>query len=315
MGYTLCVLGCGTMGVAVLSGVIDSLDITSKLHNGFNPKWESHTPGTLTPAVADTPDASRASRFIACVSREESAKKLRIVFDTLGPLGRTVEIFASKNVEALKQADVVLLCCKPQLAEGILGEPGIKEALDGKLLISILAGVRMHQLAEWVHPSTRVVRAMPNTPCKIREGMTVVSTLPPSAYEETDRAIILKIFSSIGRCRFLDEKHFDACTALSGSGPAFACIFLEAMADGGVMMGLPRAEALELAAQTLQGAARMVLQGGAHPAQIKDAVTTPGGCTIAGLLALEDGRVRSTIARGIQIATERASELGQPGRK
>jgi len=124
----------------------------------------------------------------------------------------------------------------------------------------------MRQLAEWVLPTTRVVRAMPNTPCKvrrignsladplifrqIREGMTVVSNLPSSENEELDRSIILKIFSSIGRCRFLEEKHFDACTALSGSGPAFACIFMEAMADGGVMMGLPRAEALELAAQS-----------------------------------------------------------------
>ena len=122
--------------------------------------------------------------------------------------------------------------------------------------------------------------------------MTVVTTLPQSEDVETNRQIILKIFSSIGRCRFLEEKHFDACTALSGSGPAFACIFLEAMADGGVMMGLPRAEALELAAQStsrnlnfqqhltdagltaMQGAARMVLQAGAHPAQIKDNVTS-----------------------------------------
>jgi len=208
----------------------------------------------------------------------------------------------------------VLLCCKPQLAHAILSEPGLKEALAGKLLVSILAGVTMEQLKGWVPPTTRVVRAMPNTPCKIREGMTVVSTLPPGTDIELDRQIILNIFSSIGRCRFLDEKHFDACTALSGSGPAFACIFLEAMVDGGVMMGLPRAEALELAAQTLQGAARMALQPGAHPAQIKDAVTTPGGCTIAGLLTLEDGKVRSTIARAIQVATERASELGQPKR-
>lgn len=122
--------------------------------------------------------------------------------------------------------------------------------------------------------------------------MTVVTPLPPSSESDVDRTIILKIFSSIGRCRFIDEKHFDACTALSGSGPAFACIFLEAMADGGVMMGLPRAEALELAAQSelhvrpfvllllrlmstaLQGAARMTLQQGAHPAQIKDTVTS-----------------------------------------
>jgi len=226
-----------------------------------------------------------------------------------------VEVVASQNLKAVKEADVVLLCCKPHLAVSILGADGIKQALDGKLLISILAGVMISQMTAWVLPSTKVIRAMPNTPCKIREGMTVVSTLPLSDSIELDRSIILKIFSSIGRCRFLDEKHFDACTALSGSGPAFACIFLEAMADGGVMMGLPRAEALELAAQTLQGAARMVLQAGAHPAQIKDSVTTPGGCTIAGLLALEDGRVRSTIARAIQIATERASELGQPSKK
>ncbi len=148
----------------------------------------------------------------------------------------------------------------------------MKEALEGKLLISILAGVTIAQLEAMVLPSTKVVRAMPNTPCKvrvriacydppppdlllpcaaqIREGMTVVSSLPPSEQSELERSIILNIFSSIGRCRFLEEKHFDACTALSGSGPAFACIFLEAMADGGVMMGLPRAEALELAAQS-----------------------------------------------------------------
>ncbi|KII88585.1 hypothetical protein PLICRDRAFT_41774 [Plicaturopsis crispa FD-325 SS-3] len=318
MGYTLCVVGCGTMGVAVLSGVVDSLQspnleasLSSSTYRGVS-KWETHTPGTSTPV--GPPDESTPSRFIACVSREESARKLRETFAALGGLGSTVEVVASKNLESIQQSDVILLCCKPQLAHSILGEEGIREALEGKLLISILAGVTIAQMTAWVSPSTKVIRAMPNTPCKIREGMTVVSNLPHSPSVEVDRSIILKIFSSIGRCRFLDEKHFDACTALSGSGPAFACIFLEAMADGGVMMGLPRAESLELAAQTLQGAARMTIAG-AHPAQIRDSVTTPGGCTIAGLLALEDGRVRSTIARAIQIATERASELGQPAKK
>ncbi|TFK27339.1 pyrroline-5-carboxylate reductase [Coprinopsis marcescibilis] len=314
MGYTLCVLGCGTMGIAVLSGVIESLQPTVLAPNGVKlSKWEVHTPGTVTPT--GTPDATIPDKFIATVSRQTSAKKLKTVFEPLGPLGQSVEIVYGQNLDAVQRSDVVLLCCKPQLAEGILGEPGIKEALEGKLLISILAGVKIYQLKEWVMPTTRVVRAMPNTPCKIREGMTVVSNLPHNDQEETDMARIIKVFSSIGRCRFLDEKHFDACTALGGSGPAFACAFIEAMADGGVMMGLPRPEALELAAQSLQGAARMVLQGNLHPAQIKDSVTTPGGCTIAGLLALEDGRVRSTIARGIQIATERASELGQPAKK
>ncbi|KIJ69231.1 hypothetical protein HYDPIDRAFT_145054 [Hydnomerulius pinastri MD-312] len=312
MGYTLCVLGCGTMGVAIISGVIASLQSRQTTH--FIPKWESHTPGTSTP-TADTPDPSLPSFFIASVTRPESAKKLQQTFGLLGGLGSSVQIIAGENLTAAKQADVVILCCKPHQAQTILGQNGMKEALDGKLLISILAGVTITQLTAWVLPTTKVVRAMPNTPCRIREGMTVVSPLPDSEDTELDRTIILKIFSSIGRCRFLEEKHFDACTALSGSGPAFACIFLEAMADGGVMMGLPRAEALELAAQTLQGAARMALQPGAHPAQIKDSVTTPGGCTIAGLLAMEDGKVRSTIARAIQIATERASELGQPTKK
>jgi pyrroline-5-carboxylate reductase len=303
------------MGVAIISGVIASLQSRDNTH--VPPKWESHTPGTSTP-TADSPDPSLPSHFIATVTRQESAKKLQHTFGLLGGLGSSVEILVDGNLIAVHQSDVVILCCKPHQAQTILGWDGMQEALDGKLLISILAGVTISQLTAWVPPTTKVVRAMPNTPCRIREGMTVVSLLPTllnSEETELDHSIILKIFSSIGRCRFLEEKHFDACTALSGSGPAFACIFLEAMADGGVMMGLPRAEALELAAQTFQGAARMALQPGAHPAQIKDSVTTPGGCTIAGLLAMEDGKVRSTIARAIQIATERASELGQPTKK
>jgi len=296
------------MGVAIFSGVIASLESSGPfLSRG--PNWETHTPGTVTPALNGDPTLPK--RFIATVNREESAKKLRKYFGSLGGLASTVEVTAGKNVEAAQQADVVILACKPQLSRTILSEDGMQGALKGKLLISILAGATISQLKALVDPSTRVVRAMPNTPCQIREGMTVVSTIPPSPEAETDRAIILAIFSAIGRCRELDEKHFDACTALSGSGPAFACIFLEAMADGGVMMGLPRAEALELASQSLQGAARMALRPGAHPAQIRDAVTTPGGCTIVGLLTLEDGKVRSTIARTIQAATERASQLGQ----
>ncbi|EIW85054.1 hypothetical protein CONPUDRAFT_69980 [Coniophora puteana RWD-64-598 SS2] len=276
------------MGVAILSGVIASLQ--SRAFEQSFPKWESHTPGTTTPAI-DTGDPSLPSRFIATVTRSESARKLQATLDALGGLGSSVDIVVGDNLRAVSEADVVLLCCKPQQAYSILSQDGMSDALTSKLLISILAGVTISQLTSLVLPTTKVVRAMPNTPCRIREGMTVVSSLPQSDDIELDRDIILKIFSSIGRCRFLDEKHFDACTALSGSGPAFACIFLEAMADGGVMMGLPRAEALELAAQSkgymlilerhgtdgmeaLQGAARMALQAGAHPAQIKDSVTS-----------------------------------------
>ncbi|KAG8746902.1 delta 1-pyrroline-5-carboxylate reductase [Ceratobasidium sp. 414] len=327
------------MGVAILSGIVASLEhrvpglagpstptlAATQLPSTSNGTSTPNLPGTMTPNinVDELPDASIPTRFLACVNRAETAKRLRPTLrTTMGPIAaEQVEILWGENLRAVQESDVVLLCCKPQMAGSILSAPGMSAALENKLLISILAGVTIAQLVDLVPTSSRVLRAMPNTPCLIREGMTVVSAIPsssssnPSAYErqlELDRAIVLAIFSSIGRCRFLDEKHFDACTALSASGPAFACLVLEAMTDGGVMMGLPRTEALELAAQMLQGTARMVLQSGQHPAQVKDAVTTPGGCTIAGLLTLEDGRVRSTIARAIQVATERASVLGQP---
>lgn len=169
------------MGIAVLSGVIDSLDSGSRIFNGLS-KWESHTPGTVTPV--GHPDETLPARFIACVNREESAVKLRKIFGALGNLGEKVEVVASQNLKAVQEADVVLLwyvsrceqslasyrhfiSCKPQLAHSILGEEGLKEALDGKLLISILAGVTMSQIIGWVLPSTKVIRAMPNTPCKV----------------------------------------------------------------------------------------------------------------------------------------------------
>ncbi|KAF8328917.1 pyrroline-5-carboxylate reductase [Cantharellus anzutake] len=314
MGYKLCLLGCGTMGIAITSGLISSLETR---WNSPVQTFGDHPPssGTSTPVpsyMMGVSEDALPSKFLATVSRKESAKKLRKLFsESFGELANLVDIFVGENVAAVRDSDVVLVCCKPQLAEAILTEEGMREAIRGKLVISIMAGVTINQLSEWLDPSVRVIRAMPNTPSKIREGMTIVSTLP-SACEANEREIILAIFSSIGRCRFLDEKHFDACTALCGSGPAFVSIVLEALADGGVMMGLPRVEALELAAQTVQGTARMVLQTGIHPAALKDSVTTPGGCTIAGLLSLEDGRVRSTFARAIQVATIKAHELGQP---
>lgn len=217
----------------------------------------------------------------------------------------------SDNVAAVRQADVVVLAVKPQVAHQVLTDPALQEVLDGKLLISIAAGIRLEQLDGWL-PETALIRAMPNTPCTIRQGMTVLAPGPRADEHHVQAA--QNIFSSVGRCRVLREKYLDAVTALGGSGPAFACVLLEAMADGGVMMGLPRDVAVEIAAQSMQGAARLVLQTGAHPAALKDAVTTPAGCTIAGLLTMEDGRIRSTMARAIQEATQVAGGLGQSDR-
>lgn len=224
-------------------------------------------------------------------------------------LGADLGVEATQdNAAAIAQADLVMLSVKPQAARGVLTAAGVPEALSGKVLISICAGVSTEQLHHWA-PAAKVIRAMPNTPCLIGEGMTVVSGGPGAT--DSDLETAAEIFSAVGRCRILDEKHLDAVTGLSGSGPAFACVILEALADGGVRMGLPRDVAVELAAQTFQGAARLVLHTGKHPAALKDEVTTPAGCTIAGLLTMEDGRIRSTLARTIEEATRTAASLGQ----
>ncbi len=223
-------------------------------------------------------------------------------------LARELPVSAgTASVEEAQRADVVLVGVKPQTAHTVLTAPGMAEALAGKLVISICAGITLEQLAEWM-PGAKLVRAMPNTPALIREGMTVLS--PAADVTEDELDIAMTIFSSVGRCRVLHEKHLDAVTGLSGSGPAFACVILEALADGGVMMGLPREVAVELAAQTVQGAARLVLETGEHPAALRDRVTTPAGCTIAGLFCMEEGRIRSTLARTVQEAALVASGLG-----
>ncbi|CUS08137.1 unnamed protein product, partial [Tuber aestivum] len=301
---TLTFLGCGTMGVAILSGILSSLT-SLRLPSAS---------GTSTPTAALLPtrfhDASKnptclPSRFIACVKRPESASRVRRAFEGFASI--PVEVYTGSNVEGVRRADVVLLGCKPQMYAEILGEEGMCEALEGKLLVSILAGVKIAALKKVVPGSTRVVRAMPNTASKIRESMTVISAADDIPPEE--KALVSWIFSQIGRSLVLGEDHMDACTALCGSGPAFYALIVEAMADGGVMMGLPRAEAQMMAAQTMQGAGRMVLAG-QHPAIIREQVSTPAGCTICGLLVLEDGKVRSTIARTIQEATNMAAGLG-----
>jgi len=212
------------------------------------------------------------------------------------------------NAAVARAVDVVVLCVKPSAARAVLDAPGVTEALAGKLLISICAGVDTRALAQSASQSA-IVRAMPNTPSVIGEGMTVVSPGPRAT--EAHMALAQTIFEGVGRCRILEEKHLDAVTGLSGSGPAFAFVILESLADGGVRMGLPRDVAVELAAQTMAGAARMVLVTGRHPAALKDEVTTPAGCTIAGLLTMEDGRIRSTMARTIEEAARVASGLGE----
>jgi len=178
-----------------------------------------------------------------------------------------------------------------------------------KLVVSIAAGIPLETLAGALPQGTRLVRTMPNTPAIARASATAISGSERATTADLDVARAL--FDAVGKTVTLDESHLDAVTGLSGSGPAYVMLFIEALADGGVRMGLRRDLAIQIAAQMFQGAARMVLETGVHPAALKDQVTTPAGSTIACLLTMEDGRIRSVIARAVEEAAGVAAKLGQ----
>jgi pyrroline-5-carboxylate reductase len=205
-------------------------------------------------------------------------------------------------------ADLILLCVKPNDAPVVLATLRNAGLRRETLLISILAGVGTDRLESMLGTENPVVRAMPNTPAVVGEGMTVVCRGRYATKTDLQRA--QEIFEAVGRCLPVDEVHFNAVTALSGSGPGYQFLIMEALADAGVRVGLPRQLALTLVAQTALGAARMVLSTGRHPAALRDDVTTPAGCTIAGLLMLEDGRIRSVLARAVEEATKTSAHLG-----
>jgi pyrroline-5-carboxylate reductase len=263
---TVAILGAGTMGQAILRGLVA----------------HGHPKGRIR-ATTRTRAAANA------LTRERGVR------------------VGTDNVAAATGADVVVLCLKPMnvvpvcraLAEG-------KALKRGALVISIAAGVRTEAIAGALGESVPIIRAMPNTPCAIGRGMTVVSRGPRAS--DGHAALASKLFAPLGRVLELEEKHMDTVTGLSASGPAFVFVMIEALADGGVA----RQVAIEMAAQMVFGAAAMVLDSGRHPASLKDDVTTPAGCTIAGVLALEDGRIRSVLSRAVEVASARAGELGGP---
>lgn len=212
----------------------------------------------------------------------------------------------TRNREAVAGADVLVICVKPQAMLDILQEirPDVKPR---HLVISVAASVSTRFIEKHLGEKVPVIRTMPNTPCSLREGMTGIA--PGAVASDKHLAKARRIFDSIGRTLVLDEKHFDAVTGLSASGPAFVYTVIESLAEGGVKVGLPREVATELAAQTVLGSARMVLSTREHPAKLRDAVTTPAGCTIDGILELEEGGLRVTLIKAVVRATERAREL------
>jgi pyrroline-5-carboxylate reductase len=210
------------------------------------------------------------------------------------------------NLRAAEQADVILLGVKPQQLADVVS--GIAPALHpGKLLISFAASVKTSAIEAAAGCEIPVIRAMPNTPAMIGAGITAICR--GKFVSDQQLALAEQIFSTVGRTVIVDEKHMDAVTGLSGSGPAFLYIIIEALAEAGVNVGLPRDIATQLAAQTTYGAAKMVLETGSHPALLKDEVTTPAGCTVEGILELEEGGLRVTLIKAVKRATERAREL------
>jgi pyrroline-5-carboxylate reductase len=212
----------------------------------------------------------------------------------------------TENARAVAGATIVLMALKPQQVKGILHE--VKKALSkDALLISAAASVTTSLIEHELGRPARVVRAMPNTPCLIRLGMTALA--PGKHATEREVEVAQNIFASMGRTVVVDEKHMDAITGLSASGPAYVYMIIEALAEAGVKLGLPRDLSTELSAQTLLGASALVLETGEHPAKLKDVVTTPAGCTIDGLLELEEGGLRVTLIKAVVRAAARAKEL------
>jgi pyrroline-5-carboxylate reductase len=212
------------------------------------------------------------------------------------------------NLAAAEQADVILLGVKPLQVPGLVEM--IRPALTpDKVLLSFAASVKTRSIEEAAGCDLAVIRAMPNTPAMIGAGVTA---LCGGRFVTAEQMMVAqRIFQTVGRTVVVDEKHMDAVTGLSGSGPAFLYIIIEALAEAGVNVGLPRDVATLLAAQTTYGSARMVLETGYHPALLKDQVTTPAGCTVDGILELEEGGLRVTLIKAVKRATIRAKELAE----
>jgi pyrroline-5-carboxylate reductase len=212
------------------------------------------------------------------------------------------------NLQVAAQSEVIILAIKPQQVAQVAA--GLKQKIPAdRLIVSIVAGLRLATLAELFGADLRIVRVMPNTPCLVGQGASAYSLGPQAT--AADAALVGQLLGAVGAAWQVEEKLLDAVTGLAGSGPAFVYTMIEALSDGGVRMGLPRPLATEMAARTVRGAAEMVLTTGDHPAVLKDRVASPAGTTIAGLQALESGGLRAALMAAVETATRRSIELGQ----
>lgn len=246
------------------------------------------------------------------LNHSEEAKDFQILGTTRSPesaaeVSRRLKLDChTDNEKLIRSAEVVILSVKPHQAEKLVTSvAGFFK--PHQLLISICAAITTEQLESWTAGKLAVIRAMPNTPCLVREGMTVFATGLKANASHLKTAE--HIFSTVGKTAVVEEHLLDGVTGLSGCGPAYIYLIIEALSEAGVKVGLPRKTATLLASQTLLGSAKMVLERGEHPAALKDEVTTPAGCTIDGLMALEEGKLRVTLIKAVLAATKRSKSL------
>jgi pyrroline-5-carboxylate reductase len=243
-----------------------------------------------------------ATRIAASAPRRERLDELAAAY--------AIDV-TTDNREIARRSGLVVLSVKPQIMDKVLREIGDQLA-PGTLVVSIAAGVDTETIEGAVGEGVRVIRAMPNTPALVGAAATAIA--PGKHASEADLAAAKALFDAVGITVQLDESHLDAVTGLSGSGPAYIFLILEALADAGVKVGLSRRNAQRLAAQTVMGSAKMLLDTDEHPGKLKDMVTSPGGTAIAGLHTLEEGGLRTTLINAVETATKRARELGRGGK-
>lgn len=223
-------------------------------------------------------------------------------------MAKTYGVHGADNRTAARNAEIVVLAVKPQILDKVVQE--IAPVLSpSHLVVSIAAGVPIAAIERRLHKQARIVRAMPNTPAVVRAAATAVARGEHATEADLDAAV--QIFNAVGKTIVVDEYQMDAVTGLSGSGPAYVFLMLEALADAGVKVGLARYEATALAAQTLYGAAKLALEMGLHPAQLRDQVTSPAGTTASALHKLEAGGLRTTLIDAVEAAARRSRELGE----
>jgi len=241
----------------------------------------------------------RADQIICSDIRPERQKAMR---ETYGV--KTT----SNNSDVVKRSDIIVLAVKPQILKQVVGEIA-KYFEPSKLVISIAAGVAMEAIESCAKQELKLIRVMPNICVSVGEGISAIASGKHATKE--DRMVAKAIFDSAGRSIFVEEDLLDAVTGLSGSGPAYIFLIIDALADAGVKVGLSRSDALLLASQTVLGSAKMLIETGEHPGRLKDSVTSPGGTAIAGLHTLEEGGLRTTLINAVEVATQRSRVLGE----